>query len=70
MNFHWCPFCGKETKMEYDVGSDISVDGEESQHVEHCACGAGRYVSVVISFDGKKTTHYGNWKEKFGSIYF
>lgn len=65
-----CPFCGQKTKMEHDVGYDISVEGEENQYVEYCICGAGRFVSVLVSFDGEMKTYYGQWKEKFGPIYF
>ena len=70
MNFHWCPFCGKETKMAYDVGYDVSVEGEEHQHVEYCTCGAGRDVTDFVLFKGKTQRLFGSWKEKFGPIYF
>lgn len=48
----------------FDIGFDITSDGEERQHLDICEiCRAKRPWSRFISFDSEPENLYGKWEE-------
>ena len=57
-----CGICGRtEITTEENVGWDIDEGGEETQHIDHCKCGAWRFnIDRYEDFTDYKKI-YGEW---------
>lgn len=60
-----CPFCGSDKiTTEYNVGRDVDPSGEETQHIDHCECGAWRFhIDRIENFTTPRKI-FGKWRPK------
>lgn len=63
-----CGLCGSTNIWhEHNVGWDVSPEGEEYQHLEHCGeCGGWRFRIDHYDLSGVVEIHHGQWQKKDG----
>jgi hypothetical protein len=68
-----CPKCNSDLEIIFNIGWDISGDGEEKQHLQRCkSCKEWRFYTEYLDYDELHkgwTKHYGKWHSKEETVY-